>query len=99
MNSLKPIKERSNMNEQKTEQTPATEQKVETAPAPAPEPKVKLAAGLFKPFTLGSSLKQSQTGNVITNVKVSTDYEKIMQENSKNQQLTSEQLEKLSQKK
>lgn len=67
---------------------------------PAPEaPKPKLAPGLFQNFTLGSTLDQGPTGNVMANVKQSPiDYEKRAKE-SKNESLTAEQLEQMKSKK
>lgn len=79
---------------------------VETAPAVAAAPAVttetpaapatespKLASGLFQGFTLGSTLKQAPTGNIMTNMKKPMmDYEKQYQNSSKNQKLSSEQL-------
>lgn len=87
-----------------TDQKPVDQsaQPAQAAPAaPAPEtPKPKLAPGLFQGFTLGSSLTQGPTGNAIANVKPSPmDYEKRVKESSKNQTLTSEQLEQLKSKK
>ena len=44
----------------------AAAEEVEAEPAPA-EP--KFANGLFKPFSLGSTLEQSPSGNVMSNMK------------------------------
>lgn len=81
------------MSENKTE-TPNTE----TAAAEAPKP--KLADGLFRTFTLGSTLDQTANGNVMTNMKPNMmDYEKQYKGSTKNQEMTAEELEKLEVKK
>lgn len=87
------------MSEQKTENQ--TENK-ETPAAPAAEAPAtpKLAAGLFQPFTLGSTLEQASHGNVMSNTKKNMmDYEKQYQGSTKNQQLSPEELAKLEVKK
>lgn len=78
------------MSEQKTDQvTPPAAVVVEP-------PKPKLAAGLFQPFTLGSTLEQGQSGNVMSNMKPNMmDYEKKYQGSTKNQELSAEELAKL----
>lgn len=64
------------------------------APVEAPAP--KLGAGLFKPFTLGSTLEQAAHGNVMSNMKPNMmDYEKQYQGSTKNQSLSPEDLKKL----
>ena len=78
-----------------------SEQKIETpnqaaapaAPAEAPAP--KLAAGLFQPFKLGSTLEQAAHGNVMHNTKPNMmDYVK-QAGNHKNQSVPAEELAKL----
>jgi len=65
-----------------------------TAAAPtAPTEQPKLAPGMFQGFALGATLRQSPTGNVMTNMKKPMmDYEKTYQNSTKNQRLTPEQL-------
>ncbi len=67
------------------------------APAPVVEaPKPKLAEGLFKPYTLGSTLEQGPTGNQMSNMRQSPmDYEKTYQGATKNQAVSAEELAKL----
>lgn len=72
----------------KADEATTTEQKPEETPA---EPKVKLAPGLFSEFTLGSSLKQAPTGNIITNLKANAlNYEQVYKDSTKNVQMTAE---------
>ena len=53
----------------------------------------KLANGLFQGFTLGATLKQGPTGNIMTNMKKPMmDYQKQYEGSTKNQKLTGEQL-------
>ena len=60
------------------------------------EPKPTLAAGLFKPFKLGSTLSQGEIGNVMENMKASPfDYEKAYQNSTKNQSIAPQDLEKI----
>jgi len=77
-----------------------SEQKIETPAAELAEvSKPKLADGLFKPYTLGSTLSQGATGNVMTNVRPNMmDYEKQYQSSTKNESLSAEELEKIGQK-
>ena len=71
------------------------------AESPKAEPAApKLSAGLFQGFTLGSTLKPGAVGNVMSNMKKPMmDYEKQFANSTKNQKMTSEELQKLSQKK
>ena len=96
------------MSEQKVEQTPV--ETLVTAPvetvavvqevAPTPPPAPKLAAGLFQGFTLGTTLKQGPTGNVVSNMKAAPmDYVEAYKHSTKNVQVTSEELAKLDPKK
>lgn len=79
------------MSESKT----ATNADPNATPLPA-ETKPALAAGLFKPFTLGSTLEQGPVGNVIRDVKRSPmDYERTYQNSTKNQTIAPEDLAKL----
>jgi len=84
-------------------ETPAAESAAttEAQAAPAVEaPAPKLQAGLFGSFTLGSTLKQVETGNVMSNTKKPMmNYEQAYQESTKNQVLTAEQLKELTTKK
>ena len=57
----------------------------------------KLSSGLFSGFTLGATLKQGPTGNVMTGIKASPmDYEKTYKESTKNVQLSAQELQKIS---
>jgi hypothetical protein len=97
------------MSEQKTEttETKTTETTTETTqavapateassePAPQAEPQVRVKEGLFKPFTLGSTLSQGPTGNVMANVKKPImDYEKTYQQSIRNVQMTDKDFQK-----
>lgn len=82
------------MSENKTE---ATNQEV---PATEEAPKPTLSAGLFKQFTLGSTLQQGDVGNVMNNLKQSPmDYEKAYQGSTKNASISPEDLSKIEVKK
>lgn len=79
-------------------EAPAAEQKVVQAETPAGISKesqggqtqeIKFADGMFKPFTLGSTLEQAPTGNVMANMKPSkSDYVKDYEGSTKNEKLT-----------
>lgn len=74
--------------------------KADAASAPATKDAPKLAPGLFQGFTLGSTLAQGPTGNVMANMKKPImDYEKQYQNSTKNQKLTAEQIKQLNNKK
>ena len=74
-----------------------TETQTQQAVPAAEPPKPKMADGLFKPFTLGSTLSLAESGNVMSNLKRSPmDYEKQYQGSTKNQPVSAEELEKLS---
>lgn len=87
--------------------TPAVETKAPETPAAAPEAAAtptpepvkadpKLANGLFQGFTLGSTLKQGPTGNVMSNMKAPLmDYEKKYQQSTKNIQMTPKELSEI----
>lgn len=83
-----------------TPATPAPEAKTETTAAPAEAPAPKLQAGLFSEFSLGSTLKQGPTGNVMSNMrKPASDYEQTYQQSTKNVKYTEEQMKELASKK
>ena len=66
--------------------------------APAEPPKLQLAAGLFKDYTLGSRLAPGTSGNVMTNLKASPmDYQKKYEGSTRNQPMTAEQLAQVKQ--
>lgn len=71
---------------------PAAASSTETpAPAAAAPIAPKFSENLFKPYSLGSTLKQGPVGNVMTNVKPSKlDYEKTYNESFKNIRVTKE---------
>lgn len=76
--------------------TPATtETKATTTPAPTPEvkaePKEPSFGNLFKPFTLGATLKPQEHGNVMTNLKKpAMDYVNVEKNSTKNIKMTAE---------
>lgn len=80
------------MSENKTENTNQA-----AAPAAPVEPaQPKLAAGLFQPFKLGSTLAQGPVGNHMENMKRSPmDYEKQYQGSTKNQVVEPAELAKI----
>lgn len=51
---------------------------------------IKFDDSLFKPFTLGSTLEQSPTGNVMSNTKPTNDYEQAYQNSTKNEKVSFE---------
>ena len=56
---------------------------------------IKFAGNLFKPFSLGSTLKKEKHGNVMTNVKnPAMDYEKVFKEIIRNEKLTDDDFKK-----
>jgi len=56
---------------------------------------IKFAGNLFKPFSLGSTLKKEAHGNVMTNVKKpAMDYEKVFKEIIRNEKLTDDDFKK-----
>ena len=56
---------------------------------------IKFDNNLFKPFTLGSTLKKEPHGNVMENVKKpSMDYDKVYKDSIRNQKLTKDDFEK-----
>lgn len=78
---------------------PATESaapaEVKTEEAPKAEPKFQ--NNLFKPFSLGATLKAETHGNVITGIKApSMDYVKVEKEAIRNTKISGEDLAKLS---
>lgn len=82
------------MSEQKND----TQNQAAAAVTPPEAPAPKLAAGLFKPFTLGSTLDQASHGNVMSNLKPNMmDYEKQYQGATKNQSVSPEDLQKIGQ--
>ena len=84
--------------ETKTEPTVSATSAPESTPvateaaAPQAEAQPKLSAGLFQGFTLGATLKQGPTGNVMSNMKKPImDYEKTYKQSMRNEQLSPEQ--------
>lgn len=78
---------------------PASETQVavpETVATPAPEVKPEpkapnFGANLFKPFTLGATLKPQEHGNVMTNLKKpAMDYVNVEKNSTKNIKMTAE---------
>lgn len=95
-----------NKQENKVEETQVSNLESKESPevtvvvAEAPPPAPKLAPGLFNNYSLGSILVQGASGNVIANVKASPmDYQKQLENSSKNQKMTAEQLKEMQNKK
>lgn len=86
--------------EPKAEVTVEVSSVEEAKPVEEVKPEVKFADNLFKPFSLGSTLKQGASGNVMTNVKKpALNYEAEYKRSIKNIKLTAEEIAKLHEKK
>lgn len=76
----------------------SSSEKIEEPAAPVAK-EVKFAEGLFKPYTLGSTLEQGPSGNVMANFKKpAMDYVEAAK-NKANQVMTAEDIKNLANKK
>ena len=84
------------MSETKVEKEEVVQEIVVAETPVAEAPKPILAAGLFKPFTLGSTLERGEVGNRMSNLKQSPmDYEKTYQDTTHKNSISEEDLKKL----
>lgn len=73
---------------------PAAEAPAQPAEAPKAEPKFR--GDLFKPFTLGATLRPGPTGNIMSNMKKpNMDYVAVEKQSTRNVKMTAEDLQKL----